>query len=146
MDHELKANHGVYGVWNGVCHISYGKKFHKETKLKIITAYDDDDLLANFIVDSLIDHKPYLDYEKKSTLFSFREVKRMYEMVGLKALMTIGTDLEPVYWEHWLRLDDGTILNPRETQEYFSTHGGINTYIAKDPFRAKTKGTERLLL
>jgi|GEM_PF-7024804 len=142
MDCELEANYGVYSVFNGVCHISYGKKLLDETKLKIIRSYDYDFHLTSHLDSEIFDQNPSLDYGEISVLFSFREIKRSYEMVGLKALMFIGTSLEPVYWEHWLRLEDGTILTPEETQKHLAENGGINAYIAKDPTRAKINDTK----
>ncbi len=137
MDYELEANCGVYGVWRGVCHISYGKKFREETKLEIITQYKDDEFLICLVLDEAFNQNPNLDYRETSVLFSFREIKRSYEMVALRVLMSIGTNTEPAYWEHWLLLEDGTILTPEETQEYFVANGGIKEYIAKDPMRAR---------
>ena len=141
MDCELKANYDTYSVFKGLHYISYGKKFLNETKLEIITKYHHDSLFWSLIVDELFDKKPNLNYDETSVLFSFREIKRSYEMVGLRALMSIGTSAEPAYWEHWLRLEDGTILTPKETQEYFSVNGGIKAYIEKDPMRAKVNDT-----
>jgi len=137
MEHELQANYGTYNVFKGLHFISYGKKFLDETKLKIINNYDYDMHWSNLSFFEDLNNNPNLDYNQKSLLFSFRDVKRSYEMVGLRALISIGTDIEPFYWEHWLRLEDGTILTPKETKEYFAINGGIEVYILKDPMRAK---------
>ncbi len=137
MDCELESNFETYSVFKGTCHISYGKKFLDETKLEIITRYDYVEHLRFLSLDEIFDQNPNLNYSETSVLFSFREIKRSYEMVALRALLSIGTSLEPAYWEHWLRLEDGTILTPEETQEYFVANGGIKEYIAKDPMRAR---------
>lgn len=142
MDCELEANSGVYSVFRGVCHISYGKKLLDETKLEIITRHDYNDHLFSLSLDEIYDQSPNLNYSETSVLFSFREIKRSYEMVALGALMSIGTNGEPAYWEHWLRLEDGTILTPKETLEYFAANGGIKAYIEKDPKRAKINDTK----
>ena len=145
MDCELEANCGTYSVFKGLHYISYGKKFLDETKLEIITKYDYDWNLSFFTIDESFDQNPNLNYSETSVLFSFREIKRSYETVALKALLSIGTSLETAYWEHWLRLEDGTILNPEETQAYFVVNGGIDAYIAKDPMRAKISYIEGAL-
>ena len=142
MDCELKANYDTYSVFKGLHYISYGKKFLDETKLKIITKYDYDWNLGFLTIDEIFDQNPNLYYSKTSVLFSFREIKRSYEMVALRALMSIGTNMEPAYWEHWLRLEDGTILTPKETQEYFLVNDGIKAYIEKDPMRVKVNDTK----
>ena len=145
MDCELEGNYDKYCVFKGLHYISYGKKFLDEAKLEIIKSYDHDAHLRYLAMSEIFDQNQNLNYSETSVLFSFREIKRSYEMIALRALMSIGTSLEPAYWEHWLRLEDGTILTPKETQKFFVANGGIKAYIAKDPMRAKTSDTEGAL-
>ncbi len=139
MDYEIKDTYGKYDIMNAVCYMSYGEKFLNQTKIDLIKKYNDDLLSNSFWKSEIYDDQSNLKHGEifgKNVLFSFREIKRSNEMVALKAMMSIGTNREPILWEHWLRLKDGTILIPKETQEYFVLNGGIEEYIAKDPLRA----------
>lgn len=124
MDYEIKDTYGKYDIMHGVCYMSYDEKFLNQTKIDLIKKYNDD--------QSNLKHGEIFG---KNVLFSFREIKRSNEMLALKAMMSIGTNREPTLWEHWLRLKDGTILTPKETQEYFVLNGGIEEFITKDPMR-----------
>ena len=140
MDHGIENTYGEYNIYNGVYCISYGKKFMDQTKIALIKKYNDDLPSNSFWEPEIFDDQSNLKHGEifgAIVLFSFREIKRSYEMVTLEVIMSIGTNREPILWEHWLRLKDGTILTPKETQEYFVVNGGIKEYIAKDPLRAK---------
>ena len=140
MDAELNVNFGKYSVFNGTHHISYGKKFKDETKLKIISAFDYEEHLNDILLSEAFEPHLNFDFNHKNpfVLFSFKEIRRSHEIIALQALMSIGTNLESTYWENWLLLEDGTILNNKDTKKYFKDRGGIDKYITQDLFRSQS--------
>ena len=123
MDAELENNYGNYSVSNGQYHMSYGKKFRNETKREIIVDFISNDFCLDLLLPEGAD--------TTKVLFGFREIRRSSEIKALQALVSIGTHSEPYYWEHWLWVN-GTILNPKETQDYLRSTGGIASYISRN--------------
>ena len=124
FDLELEDHYGTYIVEKGQHFLRYSKRISDEVKYKIIGDLISDDLFVSLLIDSCSD--------KAEFLFGFCVIQRSHELKAIKALMSIGGILETHYWEHWLSLEDGSILNAEETKQYLSPTGGIASYISRN--------------
>ena len=124
FDVELEDHYGTYIVGKAQHFFSYNKRISDEVKHKIIGDLISDDLFVSLL--------EYSSSDKAEFLFGFCVIKRSHELKAIKALMSIGGILETHYWEHWLSLEDGSILNAEETKQYLSPTGGIASHISRN--------------
>jgi len=123
FDFELENHYGTYIVGEGQHFLSYSKRISDEVKHKIIGDLISDELFVSALMDSC--------FNKSEFLFGFCVINKSHELKAVDALMSIGEFLETYYWEHWLSLEDGSILNAEETKQYLRSTGGIASYVSR---------------
>lgn len=128
FDVELEDHCGTYITGKAQHFFSYNKRIPDEVKYKIIGDLISDDLFVSVLMDSC--------FNKSEFLFGFCVINKSHELKAVDALMSIGEFLETYYWEHWISLEDGSILNADETEQYLRPTGGIASYISRNPKRA----------
>ena len=124
FDFQLEDHYGTYVIGKGQHFLSYSKRISDEVKHKIIGDLISDDLFVSLLT--------YSSSDKAEFLFGFCVINKSHELKVVHALMSIGESYETYYWEHWLSLEDGSILNAEETEQYLRSTGGIASYISRN--------------